>query len=49
MKSIKDHFRAKLRVAPSIEFLSPAELAKMQISETSRKPITFIDRRVNNG
>ncbi|MBN1927001.1 MAG: AMP-binding protein [Prolixibacteraceae bacterium] len=49
MKSIKDHFRAKLRVAPSIEFLSPADLAKMQITETSRKPITFIDRRVNNG
>ncbi len=44
-KNIKDHFRAKLRVAPSIRFMDPKEVGKMQFPKTSRKPITFIDRR----
>jgi len=44
-KKIKDHFRAKLRVAPSIRFLDPTELSKMQFPGMSRKPLTFIDRR----
>lgn len=44
-KSIKDHFRAKLRVAPSIEFYKPVEIQKLQFPEMSRKPITFIDHR----
>lgn len=45
-KIIKDHFRAKLRVAPQIEFTSIKEIYKLQFPETSRKPITFVDNRV---
>ena len=44
-KSIKDHFRAKLRVAPSIKFMTPKEVMALQFPEMSRKPVTFIDRR----
>jgi phenylacetate-CoA ligase len=44
-KSIKDHFRAKLRVAPNIVFESVEVLRKKQFPETSRKPITFVDNR----
>lgn len=45
IKKIKDHFRTKLRVAPSLEILDPNEIAKMQFPEMSRKAITFIDKR----
>jgi phenylacetate-CoA ligase len=44
-KRIKDHFRAKLRVAPSIRFMDPGQVGKMQFPKTSRKPVTFIDKR----
>ena len=44
-KSIKDHFRAKLRVAPNIQFEAPAQILKEQFPEMSRKPITFVDKR----
>lgn len=44
-KFIKDHFRAKLRVAPSIEFVSSNEIEKIQNLEKNRKAITFIDKR----
>lgn len=44
-KELKDHFRAKLRVAPNIIIESPENIAKRQMPEMSRKPITFIDRR----
>ncbi|MCU4154357.1 AMP-binding protein [Carboxylicivirga sp. A043] len=44
-KKIKDRFRTKLRVAPSVVFHSPQEIAKMQFPELSRKPITFVDNR----
>ena len=44
-KNIKDHFRAKLRVAPSIEIYEPTKIAAMQMQETSRKPVVFIDSR----
>lgn len=44
-KEIKDHFRAKLRVAPSLEFCEPKELIKAVMPETSRKPIKFVDLR----
>ena len=44
-KSIKDHFRAKLRVAPDIKFLKPDEIMVMQTQENSRKPVIFIDKR----
>jgi len=48
-KTIKDHFRAKLRVAPNIRFFSPQDIEKLQNSEISRKIVTFIDKRNNNG
>jgi len=44
-KLIKDHFRAKLRVAPAISFFNPAEIHKLQFPEMSRKPIVFFDKR----
>ena len=47
-KDIKDHFRAKLRVAPLISFAPDPVILKMQFPETSRKPIKFIDNREKN-
>lgn len=44
-KRIKDHFRARLRVAPSIKFMAPKEVGRMQYPDLSRKPITFMDKR----
>ena len=44
-KKVKDYFRTKLRVAPSIQFEDIKVIAKMQFPELSRKPITFIDKR----
>lgn len=44
-KDLKDHFRAKLRVAPNIKLMNPEEITKLQFTEMSRKPITFIDKR----
>ncbi len=46
-KRIKDHFRAKLRVAPKIEFLNPVDIFKLQMPPNTRKPIIFIDKRNN--
>ncbi|PCH97153.1 MAG: phenylacetate--CoA ligase [Bacteroidetes bacterium] len=45
IKSLKDHFRAKLRVAPEIEFHTSAEIASIQFPEMNRKPILFFDKR----
>ncbi len=47
-KDIKDHFRAKLRVAPLITFASESTIQKMQFPEISRKPVKFIDNREKN-
>ncbi len=45
IKSIKDTFRAKVRVAPDI-IIEPAEiLAKLIMPPMSRKPIKFVDLR----
>jgi len=44
-KEIKDHFRAKLRVAPDVIFQSPQEIHELQFPEMSRKPIFFFDKR----
>lgn len=46
-KELKDHFRAKLRVAPNIKTDTPENVTKIQFPEMSRKPITFFDRRKN--
>lgn len=42
---IKDHFRARLRVSPSIVLSSVEEINKLQFHDNSRKPIVFIDKR----
>lgn len=44
-KKIKDHFRAKLRVSPSIEFFTNEEIEKLKFKDNSRKPIIFHDKR----
>jgi phenylacetate-CoA ligase len=44
-KEIKDYFRAKIRVAPEIQLMHPAEITKLQLPEASRKAITFFDYR----
>ncbi len=45
-KEIKDYFRAKIRVAPTIQFMDPAVISKLQFPEMNRKPIIFIDNRI---
>jgi phenylacetate-CoA ligase len=45
MKIIKDHFRAKLRVCPQVQFKKIEEISKIQMPESTRKPIKLIDRR----
>jgi len=42
---LKDHFRAKLRVSPIIEFVSMQEINQLKFPNTSRKPVLFIDKR----
>ena len=44
-KEIKDLFRAKVRVAPAVQFASPEYVAKIQMPPMSRKAIKFIDLR----
>lgn len=44
-KEIKDLFRAKVRVAPSVEFSSPELVNKIIFPAMSRKPVKFIDMR----
>jgi len=44
-KQIKDRFRAKMRVAPEIEIISPAEIKKLQMIDVNRKPRIFADKR----
>jgi phenylacetate-CoA ligase len=47
-KEIKDKFRAKLRVAPEIIFDNIETIAKIQYPELNRKPVKFIDHRINH-
>ncbi|MDR1202190.1 MAG: AMP-binding protein [Tannerellaceae bacterium] len=44
-KQIKDLFRSKVRVAPSIQFASPEYIAEKQMPQMSRKTIKFVDLR----
>lgn len=46
LQNIKDHFRAKLRVLPKIEFQDKKEIQKLQFPNMSRKPVMVIDKRV---
>ena len=45
LQHIKDHFRAKLRVTPKIEFHEKQDIQKLQFPQMSRKPIHVIDHR----
>jgi phenylacetate-CoA ligase len=45
IKKLKDHFRAKLRVAPKVKFGNIDEIRKIQFPEMKRKPVKFIDKR----
>ncbi len=44
-KILKDHFRAKLRVAPQIILTSSKQIIGLQFSEINRKRFTFADNR----
>ncbi len=46
LSQIRDHFRARLRVTPKIEFLPLEELNKRVYLPKSRKPVQFVDRRM---
>lgn len=45
LSQIRDHFRARLRVTPKIEFLPLEELNKRVYLPKSRKPVQFVDKR----
>ena len=45
VKELKDHFRARIRVAPEIEICPVDEIRKISVSELNRKPTKFIDNR----
>ncbi|NOR88040.1 MAG: AMP-binding protein [Bacteroidales bacterium] len=45
IKTIKDHFRAKLRVAPQITIIDERKLKEKKYPENQRKPQVFIDLR----
>jgi len=44
-KELKDHFRAKLRVAPQIKFEEVDAIRKVHALDINRKPIKFVDKR----
>lgn len=43
---IKDRFRSKVRVSPTIYFISELEILQIKFPENSRKSITFVDKRI---
>lgn len=45
IKDLKDRFRSRIRVAPIVEVLSPADVNKLNNPSNNRKPIKFIDNR----
>ena len=44
-KNLKDRFRSRIRVAPTIEILTMEEIQAINFPAKSRKPIKFIDNR----
>ncbi|MDO6429972.1 AMP-binding protein [Flavitalea sp. BT771] len=42
---VRAWLQARLRVTPFIKYVGHEELQRMQVSETNRKPIKFIDKR----
>ena len=45
VKDLKDHFRARIRVAPEIEICPVDEIRKISFPDLNRKPTKFIDNR----
>jgi phenylacetate-CoA ligase len=45
LSEVKDHFRAKLRVTPKIEFVAKDILNPIVFNPMNRKPIRFVDLR----
>jgi len=45
VEKLKDHFRAKLRVSPQIEFVPVKEINVLRFPKMSRKPLLFMDKR----
>ena len=45
LSKIRDHFRSKLRVSPTIEICSREKIQELQLSKLGRKPVSVIDRR----
>lgn len=45
LSKIRDHFRSKLRVSPTIEVCSREEIQELQLSKLGRKPIHVLDKR----
>lgn len=45
IKSLKDSFRARIRVAPQIEICTEEEIRIINFPAKSRKPVKFIDER----
>jgi len=45
LQKIKDHFRAKLRVTPTIKFYDKKEINTLRFPKMSRKPVELIDLR----
>jgi len=48
VKSLKDSFRSRIRVAPEIVIMPSDEIRQIVYPPKSRKPIKFIDRRNSN-
>ena len=44
-RKIRANLQARLRVSPHIKYITAEEIQKMQLPETGRKVIKFIDRR----
>ncbi|MDR1878625.1 MAG: AMP-binding protein [Bacteroidales bacterium] len=45
VKDLKDRFRAKLRVAPLVEFEDIEKIRQIKYPETKRKPVPLLDKR----
>jgi len=44
-RRIRAYLQARLRVSPHVKYISSAEMQKLQLPDTGRKPLKFIDKR----
>ncbi|MCM1337224.1 MAG: AMP-binding protein [Candidatus Amulumruptor caecigallinarius] len=45
IKDLKDRFRSRIRVAPIVEVMAPADVNRLLFPANNRKPVKFIDLR----